>query len=218
MTNVEALTAPRRKSTPSAKLLFTLTAAGVLSGILIVGVYRLTLPSIEANRTARLESAIIEVVPHAQVSKPLYLYQSRLVDTLPPTVDARHIERIYVATADSGKRIGYAIPTSDPGFADDVRLIFGFDSSSGEVLGMKILESRETPGLGDKTEKDPEFAAGFHGVHAPLRGVKKGTKHDSGDVDVITGATISSRTVIRAINKGVARWSPLITAWEKGAR
>ena len=82
-----------------------------------------------------------------------------------------------------------------------IRLIFGYDPGSGEVLGMKVLESKETPGLGDKIEKDSSFVAEFAGVEAPLVGVKPGNAAGGEDeVVMITGATISSRAIIDIIN------------------
>lgn len=211
-------TPPRHRHTPSVKLLSTLAVAGVLAGALIVTVFQWTLPTILEHREARLHAAILEVVPHAVSSQPLYLFKGALVRDLPRGTDDRALERIYVAYDAGSRSVGYAIPTSDPGFADDVHLIFGFDAGRGEVLGMKVLENRETAGVGDKIERDPEFVAGFTGAHAPVRGVRAGTKHETGDVDMITGATISSRTVIRAINKAFEKWRGPIAQWEKGAR
>jgi electron transport complex protein RnfG len=50
----------------------------------------------------------------------------------------------------------------------------------------------------------------------PLKGVKRRTGSDPAEVDVITGATISSRAVIRIINNAVARWRPLLLAYQSG--
>jgi electron transport complex protein RnfG len=76
---------------------------------------------------------------------------------------------------------------------------------------MKVLESKETPGLGDKIEKDSAFVNQFYGVQSPLVGIK--ARDNSGDpheVDMITGATISSRTIIKAINNALERLGPLL--------
>ena len=69
---------------------------------------------------------------------------------------------------------------------------------------MKVLESKETPGLGDKIEKDSTFVEAFEGVGAPIVGVKKGRESGAHEeVVMITGATISSRAVIDIINHRV---------------
>jgi Na+-translocating ferredoxin:NAD+ oxidoreductase subunit G len=76
---------------------------------------------------------------------------------------------------------------------------------------MKVLDNKETPGLGDKIVKDTAFVGGFRGVSAPLRGVKSGAgKGTENEVHLITGATISSRTVIAIVNHRVEAVSPLI--------
>jgi len=74
----------------------------------------------------------------------------------------------------------------------------------------RILESRETPGLGDKIYKDADFVANFRSlsVEPEILAVKKGTKSAANEVDAITGATISSKAVVRIINEGNAKWLP----------
>jgi electron transport complex protein RnfG len=84
------------------------------------------------------------------------------------------------------------------------------------MLGMKVLESKETPGLGDKIVKDTAFINQFSRVEGPVQGVKKGQeKGKPNEVDMITGATISSRALIRAINTTLERVGPLLAAYSK---
>ena len=75
---------------------------------------------------------------------------------------------------------------------------------AGQVLGMKVLTQKETPGLGNKIEEMP-FVGEFNGVEAPIEGVKP--DRNTGDphqVDMITGVTISSKAVIKIINERLA--------------
>jgi electron transport complex protein RnfG len=74
---------------------------------------------------------------------------------------------------------------------------------------MEVLESRETPGLGDKIYKDAVFVGGFSAlsVEPEIFAVKKGTKSRPNEIDTITGATISSKAVVRIINEAHAQWS-----------
>ena len=75
-----------------------------------------------------------------------------------------------------------------------------------------MLESKETPGLGDKIFKDLEFVQQFFDrPQTPLTAIKAGTgKGLPGEIDAITGATISSKVVVSIINNGVAEWRPLL--------
>ncbi len=77
-------------------------------------------------------------------------------------------------------------------------------------MGMKVLDSKETPGLGDKIFKDlPWVAQFFAGPDMPLIPTKPGTgKGLPGEVDTITGATISTKKVIEIINNGLEEWKP----------
>jgi electron transport complex protein RnfG len=96
-------------------------------------------------------------------------------------------------------------------------LIFGYDVRTETLLGMKVLESKETPGLGDKIEKDMEFVGQFDGAGVPLVGVKarRGTG-DANEIDMITGVTISSRAIVRIINNSLERLGPMIEAYNGG--
>jgi electron transport complex protein RnfG len=115
---------------------------------------------------------------------------------------------------ESGNKIGYAMAHREAGFQDFIKLIFGYDVKTKRLLGMEILESKETPGLGDKIYLDLEFVGEFDGVEAPLVGVKKGKGKETSDVEMITGATISSKAVIRIINHAIEDWMPYIEAFE----
>jgi electron transport complex protein RnfG len=70
---------------------------------------------------------------------------------------------------------------------------------------------RETPGIGDKIITDKDFVANFNALDAKLnkelsalanevKTVKHGTKTNPWQIDAISGATITSRAVGRAIN------------------
>lgn len=200
---------------PSWRLLATLGGAGALAGLLIVLVYGWTRPRIEAHRAAVLRDAIAEVLHDPARADTLFLQNGALVADPGPT-GREKLERVYLGYDAAGRSAGYAIVASEPGFQDQVELIFGFNPATHEILGMKILESKETPGLGDRIER-PGFGAQFTGRVAPVTGVKgSAPAGDRSAVVMITGATISSRTVIREINNAVARWQPLLDAYQAG--
>lgn len=199
----------------SPRLLVTLGGAGALAGLLIVLVYEWTLPAIEVTRAARLERAIHQVLPGIERYAPVYRLEGALADRLPDGVDARALERVYAGYDAAGRRVGFAIAAGEPGFQDVIRILFGFDAGNRTTLGLTILDSRETPGLGDKIQ-DERWLSQFRDARAPLRGVKPGTARAPEEVDMITGATISSRTVIAAVNNAVERWTPLLDAYLAG--
>jgi electron transport complex protein RnfG len=206
---------PAAADVKSSRLLAVLGTSGAIAGALLVLVYGLTLPAIEANRARVIDLAVKEVLRAPDRYDTLYVVNGALTRTAPQGVDASKLQQVYLGYRQDGERAGFAIVVGEPGFQDVVTLIFGYDTRKRALLGMKVLESKETPGLGDKIEKDPAFVSQFEGVQPPLAGVKRGKRTKPSEVDMITGATISSRTVIRIINNAVLRMGPLLDAYQE---
>jgi len=182
----------------------TLGIAGALAGLIIVVVFEWANPRIQAHRAEALRAAVLDVLDGPAAYRSLYVTPQGLSETPPAGVDTVTAEKVFIGYDGEGEAIGYAVTGAEPGFQDVIYLIFGFDAREGRLLGMKVLESKETPGLGDKIIKDEDFVAEFRGVEAPIAGVKRGAGSGAGnEVDMITGATISSRTVVGIINHRV---------------
>lgn len=203
---------------PAWRLVATLGGAGALAGLLIVLAYTWTRPPIEAHRASVLRSAIEEVLQGPARADTLFLVGDALTRDRPSAATPETIERIYRGFDQAGRPVGYAMVASEAGFADQIVVMFGWNATTGELLGIRVLSSKETPGLGDKIER-PGFTDQFRNAPAPLRGVKDANARgvDRSAIVMITGATISSRTVIREINNAVDHWKPLIVAYESGA-
>ena len=193
------------KEPSSLRLVVTLALAGMLSGLALAGAYQITKPTIDANKARALQRAVLEVVPGAIRMEKLV----REGEGLGPAGDEpRGVgEMVFAAYDESDRLLGYAIEGEGPGFQDTIRLLFGYDPAQRRVIGMFILESRETPGLGDKIYKDDEFIGHFAqlAVDPGIVLVKAGRAADN-EVDAITGATISSRAVVRIIDGALEDW------------
>jgi electron transport complex protein RnfG len=199
--------APTPAAEPSAaRLVATLSLAGLLSGVAIAGAYVITQPRIQANKAEALRRAVFNVVPGADSMQTCTLRDGRIVtfDGAQPAPD----DAVYATYSEHGDLLGYAIPAEGAGFQDAIRLIFGYEPQEQRIVGMQVLESRETPGLGDKIIKDAHFLENFVALDASsdLVLVKKGAKAHDNEVDAITGATISSRAVVRILNDGLDTW------------
>jgi electron transport complex protein RnfG len=204
------------KEVPSWRLLAMMTVAGALAGLLIVTSYEATLPRIEHHKGEVMRAAVQEVLKAPPTFDTLYLHDGRLVKSLPPGTSTKGLERIYLGHDAAGKRVGFAVSATENGFQDPVTVMFGYDAAAHALIAMKVIANKETPGLGDKIDKDSAFVNGFVGAAAPLAGVKKGAgKGAANEVVMITGATISSRAVIRIINDAIARWQPLMDAYHE---
>jgi electron transport complex protein RnfG len=200
---------------PAFRLLATLAIAGGLAGLLIVTVFQWAQPRILAHQALVLGQAIEEVLSDPARYDTLYVVGDALTPTPPAGTNPVTLEKVYLGYNGDGAPVGYAVEGAEPGFQDVIRLLFGYDAANNRILGMTVMENKETPGLGDKIVKDTAFVAGFTGAATPITGVKKGAGTGAPeDVDMITGATISSRTIIEIINERVGTLDPLLDAYD----
>jgi electron transport complex protein RnfG len=204
--------APAPKEVSTFRLMATLTVAGALAGLLIVMVNQHTKPIIDKYKAEQLKKAVYEVLPGIERYSTYYLVDGALSLVLPEGAKESEFKRVYIGYDANSQLNGVAVSRGESGFQDVVQVIFGFDPASGKILGMKVLESKETPGLGDKIFKDKAFVDQFFaGPDTPLIPVKIGAgKGRPGEIDTITGATISSKVVISIINHGLEEWSPIL--------
>ena len=205
--------APPAADVSAGRLLAVLGIGGAVAGVLLVVVFFLTLPAIEANRAKDLQEAGGEVLKGPERYDTLYVVGNALVKEVPAGTDRKALEQVYIGYGPGNQPLGFALVAGEPGFQDVIRLIFGYDAKSRRLIGMKVLESKETPGLGDKIQKDQAFVGQFAGAEPPLIGVKGGKRSTPREVSTITGATISSRAVIRIINNAVKRLGPMLEAY-----
>jgi Na+-translocating ferredoxin:NAD+ oxidoreductase subunit G len=200
-----------RPTVSSFRLVATLGTAGALAGMLIVLVFQWAQPRILAHQARAIGIAVEEVLQGPERTETLFLWDGALVATPPAGVDTVQLDRVWAGYDAGGRRIGFAMIGGEAGFQDIISVMFGFDPVEGRILGMRILESKETPGLGDKIFKDEEFVSQFRVAQVPMVPTKPGSgSGDPREVDTITGATISSRTVINIINNRVERMRPLL--------
>ena len=211
----------RDDSVPSWQLLLTLTVAGALAGLVVVLLYDWTRPRVEAHKAGVLREAIEEVLHAPRRADTLWLSDGKLSGKAPTGANGKKAERVYLGYDAGGSPTGYAIQVVEPGFADPITLLIGYDPARRELLGMKVLESKETPGIADKVVQ-PVFTAQFRGRVAPITGIKRDESAkmatDRSVVVMITGATISSRAVLRGINKAIAHWQPYLDAYRPAGR
>jgi len=201
------------KEASSFRLVATLALTGLLSGLVLVGIYLVTQPVILRNQAEAMRRAIFNVLPGTETIETFVLAGEQLqpfesADGSMPGGDA-----VFAGRAEDGTLVGYAIPADGAGFMDTIRLIYGFDPVRRAIVGMQVLDSRETPGLGDKIIFDEEFHRNFVELKVEPRivGVKVAEKpRPSNEVDTITGATISSEAVISILNKSTQRWLPIL--------
>jgi electron transport complex protein RnfG len=206
---------PVAQNTPGFRMIRTLGAIAMLSGLLVVLVFQYTRPIIAENQRIAIEQAVFQVVPGATVRRDWVLTEAGLTDP------GGNGETIYAAFGADGVLRGVALAAGAQGYQDIVKLLYGYDPECQCVRGIKILKMTETPGLGDKIAFDPAFLANFEALDGRLNdagdglanaivAVKHGKKEHDWQVDAIAGATISSVAVANAINRSLQRAAPLL--------
>lgn len=111
-------------------------------------------------------------------------------------------EITYYAAINGGKTAAYIFTESSKGYGGDVSVMTAI-KPDGTVAGVAILDvSGETPGLGQNAAKESFFSQ-YIGLKNGVSVLKNGAKAENNEVDAVTGATITSTAVTRAVNKAL---------------
>ena len=122
--------------------------------------------------------------------------------------------------------VGAVITAQGMGYQDNIRVLYAYSFTLEAIVGFKVLDSKETPGLGDKIETEPHFIANFEALDTslasngavlknPIVTVKEGKKTEPWQIDGITGATITSDAIGVILNNSANAWVPIL---ERDAR
>lgn len=163
-----------------------------IAGVLLAYTESVTAPLILENRQKIEEQARLEVLPGATSFSNGSFLDAAASQTL--TYSA--------GFSSNGELAGVVVKVAPKGYAGPVEMVLGLDKS-GKVSGYKILSHKETPGLGSKLA-DPVFAEPFKKLIAEKAAPVFLVKKDSGDVDAITAATISSRAFCAGVREAVS--------------
>ncbi|MBS3916218.1 MAG: FMN-binding protein [Sulfuritalea sp.] len=197
------------QATPATSLVKTLGLVSALCGVIIVGAYQGTYEAAAANRRLALERTVFKVVPAA---KSMVEWQATEQGIRPVGGDASAgAIKFYAAYAADGSLAGIAVEGAAKGYADVVRILYGYSPECQCVSGIGVVAMKETPGIGDKIVTDEVFLANFKALDVKLDQelarlanevtvVKQGSKTDAWQIDAISGATVTSRAVGKAIN------------------
>ncbi|MGE5372544.1 MAG: FMN-binding protein [Solirubrobacterales bacterium] len=175
------------------KIALNLTLACIISGAIIAVVYFLTADIAKQKQAELKKLALQSIVEGADQYTPV---QGK--------------PGCYKATRDN-ELIAYIVPSESKGYGGSIKLLVAVGPDL-KVLRYTILESKETPGLGDKAAKPP-FMDQFAGkTSAQLEVTKDATNKEN--IQAISGATITSRAVTLAVKKAVDEVSSMTKGGE----
>jgi electron transport complex protein RnfG len=176
----------------------TLAVIAAICTSLVAITYHLTADRIAANDKALLEQSL-----HPALSDIFYdsgVSESRLVLSPPHELPGSEAALIYRVYAKEKPVAALFVVTARDGFSGPIRILVGVDIE-GVVTGIRILQHRETPGLGDKIDVSrSDWVHQFAGrsVGDPVL-TKWAIRRDGGQFDQLTGASITPRAVIKAM-------------------
>lgn len=188
-----------------------LTIITVVAGVLLGGVYTMTKKPIEeqdAKTKAEAYAAVYEGADFAEdsdIAAKLETYNEDLaagkVQKSGETLSDVEVSEVMKAQVD-GADAGYVVTCLAKGYGGNVTLALGVDAE-GAVKGIQIMDcSNETPGLGQNST-NTDWNGQYIGVNTTqeIAVVKDGTGNvEGGTVNSISGATITSKAVTRAVN------------------
>lgn len=178
----------KRESTFS-NMVLTLIIVAAAASFTLATIYNLTKEPIERAREAARQEAISKVLPEFDDLEERSF--------MPPTgSDSLQFNMGYK----DGELVGIAVATyTGMGYSGRIRAMVGFQPD-GQIIDVVHLEHAETPGLGDKIEKDKsDWSDQFQGFDP--RGNTLKVQADGGDIDNITAATITARAYCDAIDR-----------------
>lgn len=212
----------QQKATSAWEMYRAIVGIGAFCALLIVTVYQVTASRILENQERYLAAAVAQVLPAASNTVAVGLDdQGRL------TVETeRSALPVFLGYSEAGTLVGAVVTAQGMGYQDNILVLYAYSFELGAITGFKVLESKETPGLGDKIEKEPHFIANFEALDAslnadgkalknPIVTVKQGKKTQPWEIDGITGATITSDAIGAILNASAGRWVPV---FERDAR
>lgn len=184
-------------------MIISLMVICALMAAALAGIYLLTKPTIDQLAKTREAQAVTTVLPafdsHPDQDVRWFDRKGQELDKSRPENAPKALLRSYPASQ-GGQSVGTAVRTfSDRGYGKRIIVMVGF-LPDGSINKVQVMEHGETTGFGDKMLKSP-FADQFPGKNPANFKLK--VKKDGGDVDAISGSTISSRAYCDALEQAV---------------
>ncbi len=162
-------------------LIICIVAAGLLGYVNMIT----TAPIAEQEALAKQES-MTAVLPDAASFGDEIEVEEGNITSVTPALDAE------------GNEMGYAVAITTKGFSAGLKLMYGIDTE-GSITGLSVVDcSNETPGLGANAANES-----FYSQFAGKSGEVKVSK-DGGEIEALTGATITSRAVANAATEAIS--------------
>ena len=194
----------RKKAIP--KPVIILLCITLVAGVALSGVYVLTADRIAENKENANQAAFLEVVPDAASFDKDDAVRSA-IENAQGTYGSVTIENAVVGKDASGNVVGYVVHVSNSdSFDGGLALVVGI-RADGSLNGIAFTELHETPGMGMRCG-EAEFMDQFVGAQAEQFTLNKGGASSGPDgIDAVNGATVTSNSVVNAVNAALRFYS-----------
>jgi len=178
----------------------TLAVIAAFCTSLVAFTWQLTAERIEANKKEWLERSLQPALAGLFFDSPVT--ESMIMIPAPHELPGSEAAIIYRVYAGVEPVAALFVVSARDGYAGPIRLLVGI-AMDGAISGVRVLEHRETPGLGDRIETTKsDWVLQFDGHSLrdpePLRWAIKG---DGGDFDQLTGASVTPRAIVNAVKE-----------------
>lgn len=180
------------------RLAVVLLGITAVTGIILGGVYTMTLKPIAAVQQQQKMEALSATMPGAKDFRQVEVKN-----------DKSGLIKEINEGSDGSNVVGYNFTVTPKGYGGLITLVVGIDKE-GTVKGIKILSLSETPGLGMKST-EPAFSGQFKDKKADTLTVVKTAPASAGEIQAISGATITSRAVTLGVNSALDYWRSAIS-------
>ncbi len=163
----------------------------------------ITKDKIKAEMQAKLARTLSDLVPPNQYNNDVY-HDCVSLDSQ-GVLNASQNTRFY-RMLNNGQPVAAVFTVTAPdGYSGKIELIIGVYHDE-SIAGVRVIQHNETPGLGDKIERrKSNWIMQFKGLSLDnTPGEQWKVKKDGGRFDSFTGATITPRAVLGAIEKGLS--------------
>ena len=190
---------------------------GALCALLIVTVYQTTADRIRENQERFLALAVSQVLPAATSTVAVAPNEDGGLDIAAETLELP----VFLGYDTDDALVGAVITAQGMGYQDNIRVLYSYSFDLDAIVGFKVLDSKETPGLGDRVETEAHFLANFERLDAtltsdgdallhPIVTVKQGKKVAAWELDGITGASITCEAIGQILNDSANTWVPVL--------
>jgi len=175
------------------KMLVVLTVICTASGFSLALVHDVTREPIEYSRLKFVKEPAVKAVLSGYQNDPI---KDRLSIPVGTDKKGKPVKLIVFPAKKDGKTFAVAFESSSAGYHGDVGVMLGVDLNSKKLTGLSIVSHTETPGLGARII-EPNFTDSF-------KGKPMDKELGVGDINALSGATVSTKGVVAAVNKAQA--------------